>query len=301
MRNSLMFCLSLLFVQLAYAQPQQLLDGLKGREEISFIGRSTFSLKENSGAALVQDLGLKLHHALVRKELKSISSAGLADSPDPAQWMAAYPQRDDKVYSFNPMTLEEEKHEANTEVKPTDFSDFDIVALIAYNKNTHQFEYYPYAIRPVLVAVEGVVYPPIQIDIAQEDMVQNQKRRMSFSGKIDGKIKLERFQPFSNAKEGEAMGLGDVLEEQIGALEELPIKDLKGKELAQDARLQLQKDIAAAGGVVTFDPTSMTEKLMYQIAPQFVLDFSRGVFHTSNLSVQIQHIEKEELGYIFPF
>ncbi|WCL81843.1 hypothetical protein PPO43_01865 [Saprospira sp. CCB-QB6] len=301
MRNLLMFCLSILFVQLAYAQPQKLLDQLSGREEISFMGRSTFSLKENSGATLVQNLGLKLHDALVKKELKNVSSAGLPHSPDPAQWMAAYPQRDDEVYSFNPMTLEEEKHEVKTEVKLTDFSDFDIVALIAYNKKTHQFEYYPYAIRPVLAAAEGVVYSPIQIEIAQGDMVQNQKRRMSFSGKIDGKIKLERFQPLSNAKEGEAMGLSQILEEQIGALEELPIKDLKGKELAQEARLQLQKDITAAGGVVIFDPTSMAEKLMYQIAPQFILDFSRGVFHTSNLSVQIQHIEKEELGYIFPF
>ncbi|WBM74991.1 hypothetical protein [Saprospira grandis] len=297
MRNLLLLCLSLFLVEAAYAQPQKLVDQLKNREEISFMGRSSFSMKQNSGPELVKSLAFKLHESLVKKELKNISSAGLPNSPDPAQWMAAYPQRDDEVFSFNPTTMEEEKHEAKTEVKPTDFNDFNILALIAYNKKTHQFEYYPYAIRPVLAAAEGVNYSPIQIDIAQGSMVQNQKRRMSFSGQIDGlnaEIEIIEYK-------GKDMGLGDVLQDQIGALEQLSIKSLAGKEMDQEGRLVLQKEIKLAGGVASLDPASMQEKLMYQVAPQIILDFSRGVFYSKNQSVKIQHIEKEELGYCLPF
>lgn len=297
MRNLLLLCLSLFLVEAAYAQPQKLIDQLKNREEISFMGRSSFSMKQNSGPELVKSLAFKLDASLGKKELKNISSAGLPNSPDPAQWMAAYPQRDDEVFSFNPTTMEEEKHEAKTEVKPTDFSDFNILALIAYNKKTHQFEYYPYAIRPVLAAAEGVNYSPIQIDIAQGSMVQNQKRRMSFSGQIDGlnaEIEIIEYK-------GKEMGLGDVLQDQIGALEQLSIKSLAGKDLDQEGRLVLQKEIKLAGGVASPDPGSMQEKLMYQVAPQIILDFSRGVFYSKNQSVKIQHIEKEELGYCLPF
>lgn len=193
--------------------------------------------------------------------------------------------------------MEEERHEAKTEVKPTDFSDFNILALMAYNKKTHQFEYYPYAIRPVLAAAEGVNYSPIQIDIAQGSMVQNQKRRMSFSGQIDGlsaEIEIIEYK-------GKEMGLGDVLQDQIGALEQLSIKSLEGKDMDQEGRLVLQKEIKLTGGVASLDPASMQEKLMYQVAPQIILDFSRGVFYSKNQSVKIQHTEKEELGYCLPF
>jgi len=84
MRNLLMFCLSLFLVEAAYAQPQKLLDQLKNREEISFMGRSSFSMKQNSGPELVKSLAFKLDASLGKKELKNITPAGLPNSPDPA-------------------------------------------------------------------------------------------------------------------------------------------------------------------------------------------------------------------------